>query len=260
VARYGGRWFGRARQVGWLAVLVVSAALLGFAVTAARAASAPVVYVYDVQVNGTLRATLGLPSKPLRSDFAYTEISKWTETYKGVRLEVRTSEFGEPRIEMKMAGKGTVTGSIKYGLSGPHIKSCGLSSTRPEAGSFNLGGNPYSASGQGAVTYALRLYTGRSGNAPALRSSRCSYFEGNAAKFSGTRIASGDGMATGYIDTRRLTFTVEFHTPQQPGQLSLPLNRMHTGAGFVLTLKGKTKGGRKSSEGTARITFVPRPS
>ena len=223
-------------------------------------AKVPIVYVYDVQVTGTFRATLALPSKPLRLDFAYSEISKWTETYKGVRLEVRTSEDGEPRIEMKMSGKGTVLGSIKYGLSGPHIKSCGLSSNRPEPGSLSIGGSPYSTSGPGAVTYALRVYTGRSGTTPALRSSTCSYFEGNGAKFSGARVAPGGGTATGAIDTRRLTSTVEFRTPQQPGQLGFPLNHLHTGTGFVLDLKGKTTAGRKVSEGTVRIRFVPRPS
>lgn len=245
-----------------LVTVAVSAAVLGSAITAAHAASEPVVYVYDVQVTGTFRAALSLPSKPLRLDFGYSQISKWTETYKGVRLEVQTSESGEPTMAMRMSGKGkgTVTGSIKYGLFGPHIKSCGLSSNRPEPGSLNLVGSPYSSSGLSAVTYKLVLITGRSGKTPALRSSTCSFFEGDLAKFSGARVGPGGGIATGSIDTRALGFTVEFRTPQQPGQLDFPLDRLHAGAGFVLNLKGKTKDGRKTGEGTARITFFPRPS
>jgi hypothetical protein len=261
VANWRGRWFGDLRQLSLLAVIVASTALLGFAATAAQAAE-PIVHIYDVQITGTFRAALALPSKPLRLDFGYSQTSRWTETYKGVRLEVQTSEYGEPTMAMRMSGKGkgTVTGSIKYGLFGPHIKSCGLSSNRPEPGSLNLVGSPYSSSGPGSVTYKLVLITGRSGKTPALRSSTCSFFEGDLAKFSGARVGPGGGTATGSIDTRALGFTVEFRTPQQPGQLDVPLDRLHAGAGFVLNLKGKTKDGRKTGEGSARITFVPRPS
>jgi hypothetical protein len=262
VANWRGRWFAELRQLRVLVMIVASAGVLGISSTAAHAASEPVVHVYDVQVTGTLRPKLSLPSKPLRLDFGYSQTSKWTETYKGVRLEVQTLEYVEPTMAMRMSGKGkgTVTGSIKYGLFGPHIKSCGLSSNRPEPGSLNLVGSPYSSSGAGSVTYKLVLITGRSATTPALRSSKCSFFEGNWAKFTGAPVGPDGGMATGYIDTRMLRFTVEFRTPQQTGQLGFPLNQLHAGAGFVLNLKGKTKDGRKTSEGTARITFVPRPS
>lgn len=255
MAHWRGRWFAELRQLRVLVLIVASAGMLGIPITAAHAAE-PVVHVYDVQVTGVLRATLSLPSKPLRLDFAYSETSRWTETYKGVRLEVETSEFGPERIEMRMAGKSTVAGSIKYGLSGPHIKSCRLSTNRPEPGSLSLSGTP---SGTG---YRLGVRTGRNTSRPALRSSNCSYYEGNWAKFTGSRVGPGEGIATGLVDTRSVTFTLDFRTPQQTGQLGFPLNRLTAGEGFVLNLKGKTKdkSGLKKSEGTARITFVPQPS
>ena len=67
-------------------------------------------------------------------------------------------------------------------------------------------------------------------------------------------------MATGIIYTRAEALTADYRAPQQPGQLGFPLNRLETGAGFVLNLKGTTKNGRKTSIGTTRIRFVPRPS
>ncbi len=262
MARGGVRWFGHPGQLGLTAIVCAGIALLGFAVTTARAASNPVVRVYDVQVTGTFRSTLSLPTNPLGGDFAYSEVSKWTETYRGVRLDVQAPEFGDSKIEMRMSGKGkgTVTGSIEYSLSGPRLKSCALRSKRSEPGSLSIGADPYRSLGQGAVTYELHLSTGRSGNTPALPSSKCSYFAGNGARFSGTRVGSGGDVATGYIDSRRLTFAIELHTPREPGQLGFPLNRLHAGAGLVLALRGKTEVGRKLSEGTVRIRFVPRPA
>lgn len=248
------------RQMVRSAIVATGVVMLGTAVAAAWAASEPVVYVYDVQVTGTLRASQSLPSKPGPLDFAYSEISKWTESYKGARLEVQTSEIGEPTIALTLSGKGTVAGSVEYGLSGPRIKSCGLGSNRPEPASLNIGGSSYGNAGPGAATVQLRFYSGRSSRAPVLRSSKCSYIAGNSAKLTGARVGTGGGTATGSIDTRRLTFTLEFRTPQQPGRLGFPLNRLQAGSGFVLDLKGKTRDGRRTSEGTARIAFVPRPS
>jgi hypothetical protein len=243
-------------QLKGLAAIAAIAAVLGSALTAAAAASEPVGYLYDVQVTGTHRVTFSLPSKPLRLDFAYSETATWKETYKGVRVEVRTSEYGPERIDVRMEGRGTVTGLIKYGLSGPNIKSCSWSTNQPEPGSLSVSGTP---SGTG---YRLGLRTGRNTSRPPLRSANCSYYEANWARFTAAGVGPGGGLATGWVDTRSLSLTVDFRTPQQSGQLGFPLNRVTAGAGFVLNLKGKTKdqSGLRKSEGTARITFVPRPS
>jgi hypothetical protein len=243
------------------AALALAALCAAVAVTAALAAAEPVVHVYDVEVTGALRTTFSLPAKPLPLDIGWSETARWTETYKGVRLEVRTPEDAAPWIEMGMLGKGRVTGSVKYGLTSRH-KSCGLSTNRPEAGLVRLLGTPYASSAPGARRYRLFLATGRSATTPPLRSSTCTYFQGGWAKFTGVRVGPGGGTATGYIDARKVSFEVEFRTPQQPGQLGFPLSRLNAGAGFALDLRGKTReqSGRLVSEGTARITFVPRRS
>jgi len=250
---------GGLRQLKVLVTISVSAAVLGTAASTASVGSEPVVHVYDVQVTGTHQATLSLPRKPLRLDFAYTLTSKWTETYKGVRLEVRTAEFGEPTIEVRneswRASKGTVAGNIKYKLSGPHIKSCSWSTNRPEPGSLLL-------AGRSSRPAQLNITSGRQTSGLPLRPSNCAYYEGNLAKFAGARIGPGGGVAAGYIDTRAVRFALEFGTPQQAGQLGFPLSALDAGTGFVLNVKGKTKdqAGRHTSEGTVRIKFVPRPS
>ena len=248
-----------------LVTIVVGAAVLGTAVAAAYPAAEPVVHVYDVQVTGSVRTTFSLPSKPLPLDFGWSETSTWTETYKEVRLSVQTPEYlPEPTVEMKLEGKGTITGSIKYGLSGPRSKHCEWRTTRPEPGYLRLSGTPYTSSAPGAKRYQLDLVTGRqrTGRQPP-RPISCSYYENPRwAKFSGVRVASGKAVAAGWVDTRSVSFTLELSAPQQTGQLGFPLDRLSAGAGFVLNLKGKTRqqSGRFVSEGTARITFVPRPS
>ncbi len=250
---------GISRHFKLLVTIIVSAAVLGTAASAASVVSEPVVHVYDVQVTGTHRATLSLPRKPLRLDFAYALTSRWTETYTGVRIEVRTAEFGEPTIEVKneswRASKGTVKGSIKYKLSGPHIKSCSWSTNRPEPGSLLL-------SGRSSRPAQLHLTSGRQTSGLPLRPANCAYYEGNLAKFAGARIGPSGGVASGYIDTRTVRFALEFGTPQQAVQLGFPLSPLNAGTGFVLNVKGKTKdqAGRHTSEGTVRIKFVPRPS
>jgi hypothetical protein len=218
------------------------------------------VHVYDVRVVGVLRTTSSLPGKPRPLDFAYSETSRWTETYTGVRLEVRTSEFGEPTIEMRMEGKGTIAGTIKYELSGPRVKSCDWRTNRPEPGFLRLAGLPYTSAASDGVMYRLNLLTGRQNS--NLRPSKCTYIEANFAKFAGATVGPGGGTAEGYLDVRRIVFQMKLTTPQQAGQLGFPLDRLHAGEAFVLDLKGKTKdhSGLRKSEGSARITFVPRPS
>jgi hypothetical protein len=256
VRQRNGRSFCDPTQLAAVATIVAGAVLLGFAVKAASAASDPIVHVYDVQITGAHRSTLSLPSKPLRLDFAYAETATWAETYKGVRLEVRTSEFEPARVELRMAGNSTVAGNIKYGLSGPHVKSCGSTTHRPEPGSLGLWGTPNTNG------YRLDLRTGRNTSRPLTPSAGCTFLEGNMAKFANARVGASGDIATGWIDTRSVVLTLEFRTPQQPGQLGFPLNRLTTGAGFVLNLTGSTRdmSGRKVSRGTARIAFVPRPS
>ncbi len=245
--------------------IVVSAVVFAIVGSTASATSEPVVRMYDVQVIGVLHTTFSLSSKPLPLDVAWSEISTWTETYKGVRLSVQTLEYlPEPALEMKIEGQGTVTGSIKYGTSGPHSQSCVWRTSRPEPGYLRLSGTPYPSSAPGARRYQLDLVTGRqrTGRQP-LRPRSCAYYENPRwAKFSGVRMGPGDGTAAGWVDTRATSFNLELRAPQQAGQLGFPLDRLSSGAGFVLNLKGRTKqqSGRFVSEGSARITFVPRPS
>lgn len=247
------------RQLKVLATITVGAAVLGTAASATSVASEPVVHVYDVQVTGTHRTTLSLPNKPLPLDFAYSQTSKWTETYKGVRLEVRTTDFGEPTVDMRneswLPTKGTVKGSIKYTLSGPRIKKCVWSTNRSEPGSMLL-------SGRSSSPAQINFTSGRRTDRQPLRPSNCAYYEANLAKFAGARIGPGEGIAAGYIDTRAVRLLLEFGSPQKVGQLEFPLSPLEAGTGFALSVKGKTKdqAGRHTSEGTVRITFVPRPS
>ena len=243
-----------------LSLFAAGLALLGLGFSAGLASSASVVHVYDVQVKGVYRVTLALPSKPLPLDFGYSEASSWTETYKGVRLEVVTSEFTPDRIELKVSGKGTVAGKIDYRVSGPGGKNCAWSSTRSEPGELFLGGFPYTASGPGSVTYRLNVRTGRRlGSVPKVPTT-CTYYEANFAKFDDAPLGAGGAVASGSILSRSTTLVAELRKPQRPGQLAFPLNRMHAGAGFVLNVKAKTTdtSGRRTSEGTVRITFVPR--
>jgi hypothetical protein len=243
----------RRRRLG----LAIVAGAVGLGVAVAQAASEPTVHLYDVTVSGALRTTFSLPAKPLPLDLAWSETSTWKETYPGVRLELQTSEFGSEQITMKLAGKGTITGSMKYVVSGPRLKTCGWSTTKSESAALRLWGTPYST---GATTYRLDLETGRprTGRQP-LRPPSCQYFEGKSATIIGLPVGPG-GVVDGSIDTRAVRLTAMFNTPQQTGQLSFPLNRLTAGAGFVLKLRAKTKAqaGRLVSEGTAQVAFVPR--
>lgn len=158
---------------------------------------------------------------------------------------------------MRMEGKGTITGTIKYALSGPRVKSCDWRTNRPEPGYLRLSGIAYTSSAPGAKSNTLNLLTGRQHS--QLRPTRCSYIEGNWAKFSRAPIEPGEGLATGYLDTRKVVLALELPPPQQAGLLAFPVDHLHAGEGFVLDLNGKTKdhAGLRKIEGTARITFVP---
>lgn len=95
-----------------------------------------------------------------------------------MRLEVRTAEYTEPWIEMRMQGSAKLTGSIEYSLTSRQ-RSCGLSTTRPEAGRMLLTGTPYASSEPGARRYRLFLTAGRRATTPQFHSSRCTYFAGD---------------------------------------------------------------------------------
>jgi hypothetical protein len=243
-----------------LTLFAAGLAVLGLAVPAGGAESASVVHVYDVQVKGVYRVTLALPSNPRPLDFGYSEASSWTETYRGVRLEVVTSELTPDRIELKLSGNGTIAGKIDYRVSAPGGKNCAWSSSRSEPGELFLGGFPYAASGPGSVTYRLNVRTGRRLSSVPKVPTTCTYYEAAWAKFDNAPLGTGGAVASGSILGRSTTLVVELRKPQQPGQLAFPLNRLHAGAGFVLNVKGKTTdtSGRRTSEGTVRITFVPR--
>ena len=142
----------------------------------------------------------------------------------------------------------------------PGVKSCDWRTNRPEPGYLRLSGIAYTSSAPGAKSNTLNLLTGRQHS--QLRPTRCSYIEANWAKFSRAPIEPGEGLATGYLDTRKVVLALELPPPQQAGLLAFPVDHLHAGAGFVLDLNGKTKDhvGLRKTEGTARITFVPQPS
>jgi hypothetical protein len=242
-----------------LTVVVACGASLGLLASAAHAAT-PVVHVYDIQVTGVFRVVYSLPSKPLPLDFGYSELSSWTETYPGARLEVQVSEFAPEQIQLRLDGKGTIKGKTSYSVSGPRIKSCGWKSTRSEPGSLTLFGNPRTPAASGGVAYRIDLRTGRNIGAVPQHPAGCTYYEGNWAKFADVHVGPSGATANGTVDTRSVALVVELPTSQRPGALGFPLNRLYAGGGFVLTAKAKTKdqSGRKLSEGTVRITFTPR--
>jgi hypothetical protein len=245
-----------------LALLAAGIGVLGFVAVAGTARSATVTHVYDVRVTGVFRVTLARPSDPRPLDFGYSQTSTWTETYERVRLEVRASEFTPELIDLRMTGAGTVKGRISYHVSGPGSRSCAWETSRSEPGALTLSGSGYTASAPGPVTYRLNLSTGRRLGSVQPSPADCTYYEGHSAKLANTSVGPGGGKAEGSVDSRSALLVAEYRKPQRPGRLAFPLNRLYAGAGFVLSLKGKTRdhGGRRTSEGTARITFVPRSS
>jgi hypothetical protein len=127
---------------------------------------------------------------------------------------------------------------------------------------LRLSGNPYSTSAPGATRYRLDLATGRRiGGRKPVRPAGCPYYENpRSVELAGLRVASGVS-ASGRVDTRATSYTLQLSRAQQPGRLDFPLDRLSAGAGFVLVLKGKTRQQSGTiSEATARITFVPRAS
>jgi hypothetical protein len=242
-----------------LAIIVACGASLGLFAPAVQAAT-PVVHVYDVQVTGVFRVVYSLPSKPLPLDFGYSERSSWTENYPGVRVEIEISEFAPEQVELRMDGKGTIKGKTTYSVSGPRIKGCGWKSTRSEQGSLTLFGNPRTPAAPGGVAYRLDLRTGRNIGAVPQHPADCTYYEANWAKFAGVPVGPSGAVGSGTVDTRSVALVVELDKSQRPGAFGFPLNRLYAGAGFVITVKAKSKdqSGRKPSEGTARITCTPR--
>jgi hypothetical protein len=254
----------RTRSVGRLTAALVAIAagivVLGTSTAAARPGAEPVVHLYDVRVAGVLRTTFPLPAKPLPLDVGWSETTTWTETYAAVRVTVNTIEYlPEPTIDADAEGKGTIAGTIAYRTSGPRVKACEAKTTRSEPAFLRLSGDAYSA---GATRYRLSLATGRRIGGKQVRPLGCTYY-GNprAIDVAQLRVASGAGRASGRVDTRATSYTLQLSRTQQPGKLDFPLDRLSAGAGFVLVVKGKAKQASGTvSEGSARITFVPRAS
>jgi hypothetical protein len=244
-------------------VAIAAGAVLGTSTAAARPAAEPVVRLYDVRVVGTLRTTFPLPAKPLPLDVGWSETSTWTESYAGVRVTVSTADYlPEPMVDADAKGKGTIVGATTYRTSGPRSKACVAKTTRSEPAFLRLSGNPYSTSAPGATRFRLDISTGRRlGGRKPVRPAGCPYYENpRSVELERLQVASGGGQASGRVDTRATSYTLQLARTQQPGRLDFPLDRLDAGAGFVLVLKGKVRQPGTISEGTARITFVPRAS
>ena len=246
------------RTLWVLTAILACAAVLGTAASAASTASEPVVHVYDIRVTGTFRHTFSIHAGRLVS--SYAETTSWSETYRGVRIEVLTSVYGDPMIEVRNASwqkaKGTIAGSIKVTTVNAFGKRHGCSSSSPEPGALALTGQwtPYGAS------YLFHIATGRSPNNPKASPPNCIFEPGGAAHF--TRTRPDGGTESGRIANRSATLDLRLPT-SKPGQPGLPLDRLQAGTGFAIGFRAKSRTRSQfepsATEGTARITFVPRP-